>query len=412
MIVGCDQSTSAKVAKPEPQTFELEVTTPSRAKLARTVRVTGTLHGEDEATIASKVSGRVIEVLADLGDRVEPGAPLVRIDPTDYELLRDERSRALRETLAQIGLSELPVGAAEVPIDEVPLVARAILESENAEVRFERARELAERDPPLMGPQEYSDIRTAAAVAKSNVEVQRLEARAVLARARTLEAQVRIATQRIEDSTPRAPEIAPGASGVVESGATFYEIAERSVSVGDYVQIGDPLMRVVDSDPIKLRLRVPERRFAEIRVGQTVSVVADAIDPRGAPPVVGRVSRIAPSLDASTRTLPIEVLVPNSEGSLKPGGFATAEITVGEEDSLVVPQTSVLTFAGVHKVFAIVDGVAQERRVQIGMRVGERTQIVGGIDGSETIVLAPPGSMSTGARVRIVQNTGTAAGTP
>ncbi len=70
MLTGCDQSTADKGVKPEPPTFELEVTTPTHAMLARTVRVTGTLHGEEEATIASKVSGRVIEVLADLGDRM------------------------------------------------------------------------------------------------------------------------------------------------------------------------------------------------------------------------------------------------------------------------------------------------------------------------------------------------------
>ncbi len=424
-LAGCDQRPATEAKRPEPPTFELEVTTPVRAMLARTVRVTGTLHGEEEATIASKVSGRVVEVLADLGDRMEPGAALVRIDPTDYELLRDERSRAMTETLAQIGLTALPergggwsdgggagrgegISGGEIDIDSVPLVARAILEAENASVRFERARQLAERDPPLMGPQEFSDIRTAADVALSNVDVQRLEARTILARARTLEVQVRIAAQRIADSTPRAPE----ARAAGESGAASYEIAERSVSVGDFVQVGDPLMRVVDSDPIKLRVNVPERRFAEIRVGQTANVVADAVDPRGASTVVGRVSRVAPSLDASTRTLPIEVLIPNGEGTLKPGGFATAEITVGEEESLVVPRSAVLTFAGVHKVFVIADGVAQERRVQIGMRAGEGIQILSGLEGTETIALSPPGSVTTGARIRIKQDAGVAGGTP
>ncbi len=433
-LVGCQKGEGAEARKAEPPTFELEVTTPVRAMLPRTVRVTGTLYGEEEATIASKVSGRVVEVLADLGDRMEPGAALVRIDPTDYELLRDERSRAMVEMLAQIGLTELPErgggwsegggggeGGDEIDIDSVPLVARAILEAENARVRFERARQLAESDPPLMGPQEFSDIRTAFEVAKSNVEVQRLEARSILARARTLEVQVRIAEQRIEDSTPRAPEA--GAAG----GAS-YEIAQRSVSVGDFVQIGDPLMRVVDSDPIKLRMSVPERRFSQIRVGQPASVVADAAthasttgqaSATGHAAKAGKVSRVAPSLDASTRTLPIEVLIPNGDGSLKPGGFATAEITVGEQEALVVPASAIVTFAGVHKVIVVADGSAQEKRVMLGARAKlddgtgatEKVEILSGLSGGETIALAPPSSVTTGARVRIVdRGAGTGAG--
>lgn len=433
-LAGCQKGEAAEAKKPEPPTFELEVTTPVRAMLPRTVRVTGTLHGEEEATIASKVSGRVVEVLADLGDRMEPGAALVRIDPTDYELLRDERSRAMTETLAQIGLTALPErgagwsegggagggsgggvgsGVGEIDIDSVPLVARAILEAENARVRFERARQLAESDPPLMGPQEFSDIRTAFEVAKSNVDVQRLEARTILARARTLEVQVRIAAQRIEDSTPRAPEA--GAAGDAS-----YEIAQRSVSVGDFVQIGDPLMRVVDSDPIKLRVSVPERRFGEIKVGQPASVAADAVThaaATGHEAKAGRVSRVAPSLDASTRTLPIEVLIPNPDGALKPGGFATAEITVGEQEALVVPASAIVTFAGVHKVIVVADGSAQEKRVMLGARAtiddgagsAERVEILSGLEGGETIALAPPSSVTTGARVRIVER---AAGTP
>lgn len=426
-LAGCKKGEAAEAKKPEAPTFELEVTTPVRAMLPRTVRVTGTLYGEEEATIASKVSGRVVEVFADLGDRMEPGAVLVRIDPTDYELLRDERSRAMMEMLAQIGLTALPErggrwseggggeGGDEIDIDSVPLVARAILEAENARVRFERSRQLAESDPPLMGPQEFSDIRTAFEVAKSNVDVQRLEARSILARARTLEVQVRIAEQRIKDSTPRAPEA--GAAG-----SASYEIAQRSVSVGDFVQIGDPLMRVVDSDPIKLRVNVPERRFSEIRVDQPASVSADALTHASstahAPATAGRVSRVAPSLDPSTRTLPIEVLIPNAEGALKPGGFATAEITVGEQEALVVPASAIVTFAGVHKVIVVADGSAQEKRVMLGARakvddgtgVVEKVEILSGLSGGETIALAPPSSVTTGARVRIVERAAGASG--
>lgn len=294
-------------------------------------------------------------------------------------------------------------------MDSVPAVQRSIVEAENARTRFERARQLVEADPPLMGPQEFSDIQTTYDVARSEVAVQRLNAGTILALARTLEVQVRIAGQRLEDTEARAP-VQPAADASNGTTPSSYVVAQRMVSVGDFVQVGTPLVRIVDPDPIKLRLSVPERRFAEIREGQPTSIVVDAIaDPA---PFMGAVSRVAPALDIASRTLAIEVLIPNADGRLKPGAFATAEITVGQEDAIIVPRSAVMTFAGVHKVIAIADGVAQERRVTLGTTLadagpgegaGEMIQITSGLDGTETLALAPSGSLTTGTRVRIAK---------
>jgi RND family efflux transporter MFP subunit len=399
--LGCKKHTgAAATSPPQAPPVELTVTTPTRATLTRSVRVTGTLYGDEEATIASKVSGRVVQTPVDLGDRVSPGDTLVRIDPVDYALARDERRRALSEALSRLGLTELPPEGGTFDVDAVPLVQRAIVEEQNAGVRFERARELAEADPPLMGPQEFSDIQTAYNVAKSDVAVQRLNAGTILALARTLDIQLRIAEQRLADTEPTAPAT-DGSDGRPRS----YLIAQRTVSVGDFVQVGTPLVRVVAADPVKLRLSVPERRFSEIRIGQPVAVHADAVS--GQEPFIATVTRVAPALDIATRTLPIEVVIPNPDLVLKPGGFATAEISVGRAEAIVVPRTAVLTFAGVHKVICIVDGVAQERRVTLGQLIttdaGEMAEIVSGLDGTETIALAPSGSLTTGARVRIAE---------
>lgn len=415
---GCKRQAEGGAVATAPQSppVELEVTTPSRATIPRTVRVTGTIFGDEEATIASKVSGRIVQTLVDLGDRVTPGDTLVRIDPVDYTLARDERRRALGEALSRLGLTELPPEGGTFDADAVPLVQRALVEELNAKVRFERARELAEAEPPLMGPQEFSDIQTAYNVARSDVAVQRLNARTLLALARTLEVQLRIAEQRLADTQPAAPTHNPpepeaGDRGMKSEGDAIsapdgrtYLVAQRSVSVGDFVQVGTPLVRLVVADPVKLRIRVPERRFAEIAVGQPVAVHADAVaDPT---PVLAAVSRVAPALDIDTRTLPVEILIPNPDLRLKPGGFATAEITVGQTDALVVPRSAVLTFAGVHKVIAIIDGVAQERRVMLGQaaRVDgvDVIQILSGLEGAETIAAAPMASLTTGTRVRII----------
>jgi RND family efflux transporter MFP subunit len=365
---------------------------PRVIEMRRYVRATGTLFGDEQTTIAAKVAGRVVEFAADLGDRVEPGQPLATIDPTDYELARDERERAFREVLASIGLEGLPEGPFEA--DALPTVARARLQAENARVRYERGRALAEREPPLIAAQDFADLRTIWEVAESELGVARLSAEATLAEARTLAAQVRIAEQRVTDTVHRAPGAAPSAQ---PSGARHYEVAERMVAVGDFVQIGTPLFRLVDSDPVKLRITLPERRVGVVQVGQPVEILVES----GTRSDRGEVSRVSPVVDVQTRSFAAEVLIPNPEHTLKPGSFAAAHVLVGVEPALAVPERAIVTFAGVHKVVLVVDGKAEEREVDLGERQDGLVEIVRGLAETDTLVAEPTGTLVTGVPVSV-----------
>ena len=372
--------------------------------MARRITVTGTLHGDEETTLAAKVSGRVVQIMKDLGDVAMPGEPLLQIDPTDYALARDERMRAFREVLAKLGLSELPPD--QFDVTQLPSVQRARLQAENAGARLERSRKLLEREPPLISQQDFDDLKTTWDVAQSNLMVERLAAASNLANARTLDAQVRIAEQRLLDTVHRAPEpvhesrttnqtsLEANASGLI------YEVAQRIVSVGDFVQIGDPLFHLVDPDPLKLRAMVPERRLGDVEINLPASVRVEAFDD----PFAGVVSRISPSVDIATRSFMVELLIENDEGQLKPGSFATAAIEVWLEPALVVPESAIITFAGVHKVVVVVDNKAQERRVMPGDRVDGMIEIRSGLEIDESVILRPTAAMTTGARVRVINS--------
>jgi multidrug efflux pump subunit AcrA (membrane-fusion protein) len=111
--------------------------------------------------------------------------------------------------------------------------------------------------------------------------------------------------------------------------------------------------------------------------------------------------RINPAIDVRTRTFEVEIRVPNAEGRLRAGAFATAELeTTREESVLEVERASIATFAGVHKVFLAKDGKAQERVVELGSTRGERVEIRRGLDGSERIVRRPPAGLATGVPLR------------
>jgi multidrug efflux pump subunit AcrA (membrane-fusion protein) len=385
---------------------QVSVIKPAQRELPETIRVTGTLHGNEETTIAAKVPGRIVETLKDLGDYASTGEPLVRIDPTDYELSKREREFAFAETLARLGLLEIPPDTFDV--EALPSVERARLQAENANLKYERGRKLVQEDPPVISEQDLIDLRTAWEVAQSNLKMERLTAQATLAEARTLAAQVAIAEQRVRDTTHRAPgNLQEGGSDAqTHEGASHsarrYEVAARMVTVGDFVQVGAPLFRLVNADPLKLRAPVNERRLGMVKADQTVIVHVEAFEQ----PFQGRVSRVSPAVEMATRAFEVEIIVPNAARTLKPGSFAIAEIEIGAGTALLIPKSAIITFAGVQKIMLVQDGKAKEQRVELGREADDLVEIRTGLSATDQIVAKPPASLTSGTPVQIAAPTG------
>jgi RND family efflux transporter MFP subunit len=153
---------------------------------------------------------------------------------------------------------------------------------------------------------------------------------------------------------------------------------------------------LVATDPLRLRLEVPEREATAVRAGQPVRILADG-EPTS---YTGEIRRVSPAIDPSTRMLIVEADVPN-DGSLRPGAFAQAEITIAEaESTLTVPPEALVTFAGVEKVFVVEEDKALEKNVSTGRRDPDWIEIVSGLRGGETVVLNP-GNLQSGQPVKV-----------
>jgi RND family efflux transporter MFP subunit len=136
-----------------------------------------------------------------------------------------------------------------------------------------------------------------------------------------------------------------------------------------------------------------------VRIGQEVRVRVEG-DPRL---YLGRVARTSPAIDERDRTLAVEAEVPNPDGALRPGSFATAEIvTAADKPAVLVPATAVVVFAGIEKVITVADGKTVETRVRTGRKVGERVEVVEGLQGGETVV-AQPGNLAGGLEVTVAR---------
>ncbi|MBA3939509.1 MAG: efflux RND transporter periplasmic adaptor subunit, partial [Planctomycetes bacterium] len=275
---GPDQA--AAVAAPVP----VELRGVHRAEVQRSVAVTGTLTGQEEAVISARVAGPVAQVLRDLGDRVGPGDELARLDPSDYRLAEAHAAAALQEALAKLGLVRLPEG--DLDVEALPGVARARLLVENAGHRFQRFQPTANGGNDLISAQDLEDLGNRVEIAKRDLQAERIASQALLAQARTAKAELDLAAKRLADTSVRVPDLGVAASvEAAQPDLPPYSVAARLVAPGEWVKEGTNLYRVVADRALKLKADVPERFAGELARGQLVAIELAGV----AAPVIGRV---------------------------------------------------------------------------------------------------------------------------
>jgi RND family efflux transporter MFP subunit len=379
LVAGCDKDRADATARPkEDVPRPVRIVPAEGGSLPRAVVATGALAAEDQVVLNTKVAGRLEHLPVDLGSVVRAGDVVAVLDPTDFRLRVEQARTALAQARARLGVPR--DGSADaIPPEHTALVRQARAVLEQAERQRERLATL-QRDGILSKAeldQADADFRVAEARLQEAFEEVR-NRQAVVAERR---AALALAEQAFADATLRAPF----------DGA----VRERHLSIGGYLDVGAPVVTIVRIHPLRLRLAVPEREAARVRLKQPVRLRPEGEDAA----VEGVVVRLSPAVDESTRTLLVEAEVPNRDGALRPGAFATAEIVIDpEQPAVLVPASALTTFAGVDKVLTVVDGRIVEKRVQVGRRVGDRIEVLAGLAAGESVV-AEPGNLTAGQPV-------------
>lgn len=349
-----------------------------RIELRRSVEAVGTLAAHDQATVSAEVAGRVARLAADMGDRVAAGAPLVLLDEERLRYRAAEQKAALEQTRAKLGArgDELP------PPGQTPDVLSAVAKLAQAQQSYDRAKALSEKN--LVSRQDLekaeTDLQTAKAAHEAAIATERQLRAEVVAK----EAVLNGAARDLKDTTIRAPF-----DGVV---------AERMVSEGQYVNAQAPVMRIVRLHPLRLTAEVPEKFAPSVRVGQPIELTTDAYPDI---PVSGTITRVSPDVNLKSRAFAIEADVPNQDGSLKPGTFARLRVATNKVDrAIVVPATAIQTRYGTSVAFVVTDGKLSAAEVKLGDRLGQRVEIVEGLEPGQTIVAEGVDGLSAGVAVR------------
>ena len=377
LVAACGGADKAKgPAKPVP----VRVIEAREEHVERVIEITGTLAGAEEVVVSAEVAGRVERVAADLGDVVKAGAVLIQLAREVPRLQAALVDADYATALARVGIDDKGLDAARP--DRASSVRRAAAEKEAASKNLERVAELFNKG--VAAQAELDIARTREAAADATWAATRDEAAANIAIAMSRRAALGLARKQLNDTAITSP-----VDGVV---------ALRSVSLGEFVQPGQAVARVVVASQLKLRGDVPERYADIVSAGLELEVEASSVGIKA----VGKVARVGPLVDAASRTFPIEATLDNADGRLKPGTFARARVVVGEDEVVfAVPEVAVSNVAGVTKVFVVDDNSAQERRVQVIRKRGSDALITGDIKAGDKVVVTAVGRMFAGAVVTI-----------
>jgi len=352
-----------------------------QSPIERVVSVTGTLAAFNQATLSMKVPGRLREIEVDLGSYVRKGQRIAQVDPQDYQLRLEQAEAALAQVRARLGL---PVSGSDdrVNPEQTGIVRQARAVMEEAGVNRGRSESLLSQG--LISASQFDSIDANYKVMLSRYQDALEEIRnreGLLAQRRS---ELALARQQLADTTIYAPF----------DGA----IQQRQSSIGEYLAAGTPVAILVQMDPLRLRVDVPERDASRIRTSQSCRVTVEG----DSSAYEGKIARLSPAISLQDRMLLVEAEVANN-GRLRPGSFVRTDIIIDPHAiATTVPSSAIVTFAGIEKVLLIKEGKVLERPVMTGQKSQEWVEIVSGVSPGERVVLEP-GNLQGGQTVSAVE---------
>jgi membrane fusion protein (multidrug efflux system) len=342
ILAGCTRQAAAPPKEKRAEATPVIVATVTNVAWDKAVSIIGTLYPKDEATVGAQVEGTVERTLVDFGDRVQTNQDLAYIDTGSYE--------------AQL---EQVVGN----------LAKADANLVNAGKNFTRVAEL--KKGSIASESDYDQAKA---------QLDQWDAEVKAARGAVSVARLNLERSRVKSPFDSA-------------------VATRVVGRGDFVKVGSPLFNVVNDAVLKFIFQVPERYGSFVTKNLPVSFTVDNYPGET---FTGTVYLISPSVSASSRAFGVGALVTNTNFRLKANTFARGSLVLERAvPTPVVPLESVVSFAGMTKVFVVQDNLAHSRNVTVG-RIREGVQeIVEGLKVGESVVVNGQSRLSDGVAVAV-----------
>jgi RND family efflux transporter MFP subunit len=341
-----------------------------RATDQNALTLPGTMQALTEAPILARADGYLKRRLVDIGDRVTAGQVLAEIDAPELDQQMHQAEAAIEQAQASIEQAQAAL-------------AQGKANRELARITAERMKTLVEKG---ISPQQDGD-QYQAQLAAQDANVQALE-KAILAQRSNL-AAVKANRSRLEEVQGYRIVKAPF-EGV---------ITVRNVDVGALVSTGSTLLyRIAQVGTLRTYVNVPQVSVNSVHAGQAATVTVSHLPGRS---FRGTVARIAKALDPASRTMLVEVDVPNADGALFPGTYAEVDLSGARSNPpLIVPAAAILFRAdGAQVAIVQSDHTVHLQKITVGRDYGDRVEILQGVSEGATIVAAPGDTAREGATI-------------
>jgi RND family efflux transporter MFP subunit len=328
----------------------VRVAAPNASGAGLTLSLPGTLQGFVQAPISARANGYLKRWHKDIGSRVQAGELLAEIETPEIDQQLSQAMAARQQAASSLDL---------------------------ARSTFERWEALRKKD--AVSQQEVDERRSADAQARANLAAA--------------DANV----ERLKQTESFKRVLAPF-SGV---------ITRRNVDVGDLIDAGGgagrALFVLAQTDPLRVYVNVPQSYAQLVKRGQLVTVTQTELRGQG---FKGEIVRTSASIDATTRTMQVEISLPNKDGVLLPGAFVQVALPLQPSGVTTIPTNALLIRAEGPRVAAVgADNKVSLRPVRVGRNYGEAIEVLDGVTESDRLVLNPPDSLNDGDEVSVAAAT-------
>ncbi|MCI0490252.1 MAG: efflux RND transporter periplasmic adaptor subunit [Blastocatellia bacterium] len=358
----------------------VQVALPERHEITRQVVLPGSVEAFEQAALYAKTAGYLKWIKVDIGDRVEQDQVLAEIDVP-------EMANEFDAAQAEVARAEANITNAEAELE------RARAEVEMKKITYERLKGIRDQEPDVLPQQEVDEAKAQFDVARAIVNVAESKIKVAHSeKARAEAARSRLVTL-MEYTKIRAPF-----SGVV---------VKRHVDPGALIQHASsqtnvsPVVTIARVDRLRVFIDVAELEVPLVRRGNPVALTVDALPGRN---FEGTCTRFAGALDPKTRTMKTEIDIPNRDGLLRPGMYASVRLSLGQrKDALTVPASALIVEGDKTYVYTVASGVAHRVEVQTGSDDGIQVEITEGLTGSEPVIITGKTAVKDGTPVKLSQ---------
>ncbi|MEO8128808.1 MAG: efflux RND transporter periplasmic adaptor subunit [Bryobacteraceae bacterium] len=379
-IICCGCTAHSETQSPAAKSVEPTIVSVVKVKLddlERPIELSGEFRAHQAVEVHAKVAGYLKEIYVDIGDRVKAGQLLGVLEVPE-----------MLDEVSQAGAA-IKRNAAEV-LRARREYERAQTNQKLAELSHKRLLAVSKREPGLIAQQELDEALSR----RQSAEDQVATAKAAIDVAEESVSGAKATEQRTKTMENYARVVAPF-SGVV---------TKRFADRGTMIQAGTashsqatPLVRIAQIDRLRLVLPIPESAVPSIRVGSPITIQVASLQST----FEGKIARVSNDLQLTTRTMDVEVDVPNPKGLLIPGMYATTRFVVDRRQHvLTVPAQALSGTGNTRSVFAVSrNGLLEDRKVKVGMELAGKTEVTNGVALDDLVVVGNRGQLKPGQRV-------------